>query len=147
MPALLAFFPEIALHITRPVRWDSDHVVLFDDETKEMAKEIVRCDGLGRVNMALDYFDASINRIAAWTVGFRSWQKALLSALCTPAAELKKLQESGKFTELMVRQEELKLYPIRDVWNEYCVRCGVPEDGKWFKEVKKYEMDELSKRV
>ena len=147
IPALLAFFPEIALHITRPVRWDSDHVVLFDDETKEMAKEIVRCDGLGRVNMALDYFDASINRIAAWTVGFRSWQKALLSALCTPAAELKKLQESGKFTELMVRQEELKLYPIRDVWNEYCVRCGVPEDGKWFKEVKKYEMDELSKRV
>ena len=147
IPALLAFFPEIALHITRPVRWDSDHVVLFDDETKEMAKEIVRCDGLGRVNMALDYFDASINRIAAWTVGFRGWQKALLSALCTPAAELKKLQESGKFTELMVRQEELKLYPIRDVWNEYCVRCGVPEDGKWFKEVKKYEMDELSKRV
>ena len=147
IPALLAFFPEIALHITRPVRWDSDHVVLFDDETKEMAKEIVRCDGLGRVDMALDYFDASINRIAAWTVGFRSWQKALLSALCTPAAELKKLQESGKFTELMVRQEELKLYPIRDVWNEYCVRCGVPEDGKWFKEVKKYEMDELSKRV
>ena len=147
IPALLAFFPEIALHITRPVRWDSDHVVLFDDETKEMAKEIVRCDGWGRGNMALDYFDASINRIAAWTVGFRSWQKALLSALCTPAAELKKLQESGKFTELMVRQEELKLYPIRDVWNEYCVRCGVPEDGKWFKEVKKYEMDELSKRV
>ncbi len=84
IPALLCFFPEIALHITRPVRWDSDHVVLFDDETKEMAKEIVRNDALGRVYMALDYFDAGINRISAWTVGFRSWQKALLNALCTP---------------------------------------------------------------
>ena len=84
IPALLCYFPEIALHITRPVRWDSDHVVLFDDETKEMAKEIVRCDAIDRVHMALDYFDASINRISAWTVGFRSWQKALLSALCTP---------------------------------------------------------------
>ena len=87
IPALLCFFPEIALHITRPVRWDSDHVVLFDDETKEMAKEIVRNDALGRVYMALDYFDAGINRISAWTVGFRSWQKALLNALCTPNEE------------------------------------------------------------
>ena len=86
IPALLAFFPEIALHITRPIRWDSDHVVLFDDETKEICKEIVRCDGLdGRVNIALDYFDASINRISAWTVGFRNVEKALLSALCTYA--------------------------------------------------------------
>ena len=86
IPALLAFFPEIALHITRPIRWDSDHVVLFDDETKEICKEIVRCGGLdGRVNIALDYFDASINRISAWTVGFRNVEKALLSALCTYA--------------------------------------------------------------
>lgn len=85
IPALLTFFPEIALHITRPIRWDSDHVVLFDDETKEICKEIIRCGGLdGRVNIALDYFDASINRISAWTVGFRNVEKALLSALCTP---------------------------------------------------------------
>ena len=85
IPALLAFFPEIALHITRPIRWDSDHVVRLDDETQEICKEIVRCGGLdGRVNIALDYFDASINRIAAWTVGFRSVQKALLQALLTP---------------------------------------------------------------
>ena len=92
IPALLAFFPEIALHVTRPVRWDSDHVVLFDDETKEICKEIVRCGGLdGRVNIALDYFDASINRIAAWTVGFRNLQKALLYALVTP--DMKDLQD------------------------------------------------------
>ena len=104
IPALLCFFPEIALHITRPVRWDSDHVVLFDDETKEMAKEIVRNDALGRVYMALDYFDAGINRISAWTVGFRSWQKALLNALCTPNEELKKWQDENRMTELMVWQ-------------------------------------------
>lgn len=146
IPALLCFYPEIALHITRPVRWDSDHVVLFDDETKEMAKEIVRNDALGRVYMALDFFDASINRISAWTVGFRSWQKALLSALLSPHEELKRLQEENRLTELMVRQEELKTLPFGDVWNEYCVECGVPVDGAWFDEVKKYEDEVLSKR-
>ena len=109
IPALLCYFDEIALHITRPVRWDSDHVVLFDDETREIAKEIVRCDrSLTRVNMALDFFDASINRIAAWCVGFRSVQKALLSALLTPHGMLRNLQEQGRLTELMVMQEELK---------------------------------------
>lgn len=146
IPALLAFFPEIALHITRPVRWDSDHVVLFDDETKEMAKEIVRNDALDRVDMALDYFDASINRISAWTVGFRSWQKALLSALCTPAAELKGLQDAANWTELMVRQEAYKILPFGDIWEEYCAQCGTSEDG-WFEEVKKYEAEVLAKRA
>lgn len=145
IPALLAFFPEIALHITRPVRWDSDHVVLFDDETKEMAKEIVRCNAIDRVNMALDYFDASINRISAWTVGFRSWQKALLSAMCMPADSLKKLQDKADWTELMVRFEELKVYPFGDVWEEYCAQCGTSERG-WFDEIKKYEKEVLSKR-
>lgn len=145
IPALLAFFPEIALHITRPVRWDSDHVVLFDDETKEMAKEIIRNHALDRVNMALDYFDASINRISAWTVGFRSWQKALLSALCTPHEELKKLQDSGNWTELMVRQEALKMLPFGDVWAEYCEQCGTSEEA-WFEEVKRYETGVLAKR-
>ena len=146
IPALLAFFPEIALHITRPVRWDSDHVVLFDDETMEMAKEIVRADALERVNMALDYFDASINRISAWIVGFRSWQKALLSALCTPHQELKKLQEEGNWTELMMRQEAVKLLPFGDIWNEYCEQCNAPE-SKWFEEVKQYEKEVLAKRI
>lgn len=146
IPALLCYFPEIALHITRPVRWDSDHVVLFDDETKEMAKEIVRNDALDRVYMALDYFDASINRISAWAVGFRSWQKALLSALCTPNENFKKLQEENNPTELMVLQEELKTYPFGAVWEEYCAQCGVAADGKWFEAVKKYEADVLLKR-
>ena len=145
IPALLAFFPEIALHITRPVRWDSDHVVLFDDETREMAKEIVRCDAIDRVNMALDYFDASINRISAWTVGFRSWQKALLQAMCTPNESLKKLQDEANWTELMVRLEELKVYPFGAVWEEYCAQCGTSESS-WFDEIKKYEADVLSKR-
>lgn len=145
IPALLAFFPEIALHITRPVRWDSDHVVLFDDETKEMAKEIVRCDALDRVAMALDYFDASINRISAWAVGFRSWQKALLSALCTPAEELKTLQDDSNWTEVMIRQEKMKMMPFGDVWAEYCRQCGTDDDA-WFDEVMRYEKEILSAR-
>jgi L-rhamnose isomerase len=147
IPALLTFFPEIALHITRPIRWDSDHVVLFDDETKEIAKEIVRCGGLdGKVNMALDYFDASINRISAWVVGFRNFQKALLNALLIPAQDLKKLQDENRMTELMVRQEELKTLPFGDVWAQYCEECGVPCDGEWFDEIVKYEKEVLSKR-
>lgn len=146
IPALLCFFPEIALHITRPIRWDSDHVVLYDDETREMAKEIVRNDALGRVYMALDYFDASINRIAAWTLGFRCWQKALLNALCTPNEELKRLQEENRMTELMVMQEEMKLYPLGEIWEEYCRQCGVAADHAWLDTVKAYEEEVLSKR-
>lgn len=146
IPALLCFYPEIALHITRPVRWDSDHVVLFDDETKEMAKEIVRNDALDRVYMALDYFDASINRISAWAVGFRSWQKALLSAMITPNAKLKALQDEGRMTELMVMQETLKTAPFGDVWAEYCRQCGAPQDGEWLKDVLVYEEEVLLKR-
>lgn len=147
IPALLCFFPEIALHITRGVRWDSDHVLLFDDETKEIAKEIVRNDALDRVYMALDYFDASINRISAWAVGLRSWQKALLSAMCTPNETLKKLQDENKLTELMMMQEEIKTLPFGDVWAEYCTRCGVAADKSWFDEVVKYENEVLSKRA
>lgn len=148
IPALLTFFPEIALHVTRPIRWDSDHVVLFDDETREIAKEIVRCGGLdGRVKLALDYFDASINRISAWVVGFRNFQKALLYALLTPNGELKKLQDENRMTELMVRQEEIKTLPFGDIWNRYCEECGAPEDGKWFDKIVEYEQDVLSKRA
>ena len=147
IPALLAFFDEIALHVTRGIRWDSDHVVLLDDETKEIAKEIVRTGGIdGRVKIALDYFDASINRISAWTVGFRNMQKALLMAMVTPNNELTKLQVAGDWTELMVRQEELKTLPFGDIWNEYCKECGVPADGKWFEIVKNYEKEVLAKR-
>lgn len=147
IPALLCFYPEIALHITRPVRWDSDHVVLFDDETKEMAKEIVRCEAIDRVHMALDYFDASINRVSAWTVGFRSWQKAMLFALCTPNEMLKKLQDENKLTELMVMQEEVKTLPFGDIWSAYCEACGVAADKNWFEEITKYEDEVQSKRA
>ena len=147
IPALLCFFPEIALHITRGVRWDSDHVLLFDDETKEIAKEIVRNDALDRVYMALDYFDASINRISAWAVGLRSWQKALLSAMCTPNETLKALQDENKLTELMMMQEEMKTLPFGDIWTEYCERCGVAGDKSWFEEIKAYEADVLAKRA
>jgi len=148
IPALLSFFPEIALHITRPMRWDSDHVVLLDDETKEICKEIVRCGGLdGAVKIATDYFDASINRVSAWTVGMRNVQKALLMALVTPHQMLADLQNQGNFTELMVRQEELKTMPFGEIWDEYCRRCGVPVEGEWFETVKAYERDVLSKRA
>ena len=146
IPALLTFFPEIALHITRPVRWDSDHVVLLDDETKEIAKEIVRCGGLdGRVKIALDYFDASINRISAWTVGFRNVQKALLGALLE-LPTLKEMQNKGNFTKLMVVSEEVKTLPFGEVWNEYSRQCGKPLDGEWYNIVEDYEKEELLKR-
>ena len=148
IPALLTFFPEIALHVTRPIRWDSDHVVLFDDETREMAKEIVRCGGLdGNVKLALDYFDASINRISAWVVGFRNFQKALLHALLTPNEALKQLQDENRMTELMVRQEEIKTLPFGDVWAKYCEECGAPKDGTWFEEIERYEETVLKKRA
>lgn len=146
IPALLCFFPEIALHITRPVRWDSDHVVLFDDETKEMATEIVRCQALDRVYMALDFFDAGINRIAAWTTGFRSWQKALLFALCQPHDHLRALQDGGNTTDLMLEKEALKMLPFGAIWNEYCARCGVPDDSGCIAPIHAYERDVLSHR-
>ena len=148
IPALLTFFPEIALHVTRPIRWDSDHVVLFDDETREMAKEIVRCGGLdGSVKLVLDYFDASINRISAWVVGFRNFQKALLHALLTPNEALKQLQDENRMTELMVRQEEIKTLPFGDVWAKYCEECGAPKDCTWFEEIERYEETVLKKRA
>ncbi len=145
IPALLAFFPEIALHITRGVRWDSDHVVLFDDETREIATEIVRCGGLdGRVKIALDFFDASINRIAAWVIGYRNVQKSLLWALLLP--DMREMQDAGRWTEIMATREAAKMLPFGEVWDEYCRRCGVPSDGQWLAEVQRYEREVLSER-
>lgn len=146
IPTMLLFNDKIALHITRPVRWDSDHVVLFDDETKEMAKEIVKNDALDRVIMALDYFDASINRVSAWVTGMRNWQKALLSALLTPWNDMKKLQDSGDFSRLMVLGEELKTAPMGDVWNEFCARNNQDGGMKWYDVITDYEKDVLLKR-
>lgn len=144
--SMLLFNEKIALHVTRPVRWDSDHVVLFDDETKEIAKEIVRNNAIDRVFIGLDFFDASINRISAWVVGMRNMQKALLYALLCPNEKLAELQNNGELTELMVLQEELKIYPFGDVWNYFCKLNNVPEKEEWFEEIKKYENDVLIKR-
>lgn len=145
--ALLLFNEKIALHITRPVRWDSDHVVLFDDETKEICREIVRCDAMDRVFAATDYFDAGINRIAAWVVGVRNVQKSMLYALLQPNDRLSELQDSGRMTELMAYQEELKTLPFGDVWDYFCEKCGVPAGMKWLEDVMKYEDTVLAKRI
>ncbi len=147
LSSMLLFNEKVALHVTRAVRWDSDHVVLLDDETKEIANEIVRNDACDRVLIALDYFDASINRLSAWIVGMRNMQKALLCALLTPHACYTKMQDEGNTTELMAKREELKSYPWGEVWAEFCRRNGVIEDEKWFDEIKTYEKEVLSKRV
>ena len=140
--ALLLFSDKMALHVTRPMRWDSDHVVSYDDETREIMKEVVRC-GLEKVFIATDYFDASINRVSAWITGLRNTQKALLYALLEP--DFKALQDTCDFTSLQAKMEEYKLLPIGDVWNELLEREGVPAD--YLSEVKKYEAEVLSARV
>ena len=142
--SLLLFNEKIALHITRGVRWDSDHVVLFDDETKEIAKEIVRNNALDRVFVATDYFDASINRISAWVTGVRNVQKALLFALLQPNEDLKLKQDESDFTSLMVMQEELKTAPFGDVWEEFLKREKVEKD--YLTTVKEYEKEVLVNR-
>ena len=146
IPSLLAFYDKVALHVTRGVRWDSDHVVLFEDELKEIAKEIIRNDAAEKVLIGLDFFDASINRISAWTVGARNMQKALLWALLMPHAELKTLQDEANFTKLMVEAEELKTLPFGAVWEEYLKRCNVAGED-WFGEVEAYEKKILNARV
>ena len=144
IPALLAFYDKVALHVTRPVRWDSDHVVLFEDELKEIAKEIIRNGAEQKVLIGLDYFDASINRIGAWVTGERSMQKALLFALLLPNETLKELQDTANFGKLMYLNEELKLLPLGDIWNEYLARQGM--NNEWYAEVEKYEKEVLSLR-
>lgn len=144
--SMLLFNEKLALHVSRPVRWDSDHVVIFDDETKEIAKEIVRNNAMDRVFLAMDFFDASINRIAAWVIGMRSMQKALLFALLQPYTKLKKMQDAGNYTQLLMLQEEMKLYPVGDVWNYFCEICGVPAKEEWFADVKQYEEEVLRTR-
>ena len=142
--SLLLFNEKIALHVTRAVRWDSDHVVIFDDETKEIAKEIVRNDALDRVFIATDYFDASINRISAWVTGVRNVQKSLLFALLQPDLRMKELQDKNDFTEIMYLSEEMKTMPFGDVWDEFLTRENVPKN--YLSEVKKYESEVLLAR-
>ena len=141
---MLAFYDKVALHVTRGVRWDSDHVVLFEDELKEIAKEIIRNNADKRVLIGLDYFDASINRISAWVVGDRNMHKALLYALLMPNEKLKELQNESKFTELMYESEQAKTLPFGTVWEEYLRRQNVPV--RWFEKVQAYEKEVLSLR-
>lgn len=147
IPSMLLFKDKLPLHVTRPMRWDSDHVVLFEDEIKEIAKEIVRNDALDKVLIGLDFFDASINRVAAWVIGTRNMQKALLFALLQPNAKMKKLQDEARFTELLMLGEELKTYPFGDIWEHYCESQGVPAGIGWFAQIEQYEKDVLSKRA
>lgn len=146
IPSMLAFNKYVALHVTRPVRWDSDHVVLFEDELREIAKEIIRNNAEERVLIGLDYFDASINRISAWVTGQRAMEKALLYALLMPYDEMKNLQDAGDFSRLMVLGEELKTLPFGDIWDEYCRRSGVPCGMEWFDLIRGYEDRVLKKR-
>lgn len=143
--SMLMFFDKVALHVTRPVRWDSDHVVILDDEIKEIAKEII-INGHEKTIIGLDFFDASINRIAAWVIGMRNMQKALLIALLTPHQKLAQLQKDRKLTELLMLQEELKTLPFGDIWQELCNRSGIEASYKWFNEIDKYETEVLLKR-
>lgn len=142
----LQFVPEILLHVSRGVRWDSDHVVLFDDVTRSIMEEVVRGGFARRTHIGLDFFDASINRVAAWTIGTRNALKCLLAALLEPTEELRKVEQAGDHTSRLGLLEELKTLPFSAVWDEYCQRQNVPVGRKWLEEVKSYEDAVLSKR-
>ena len=144
--SLMLYVPEILLHVSRGVRWDSDHVVLLDDPTRALMEELVRGDFLGRTHIGLDYFDASINRIAAWIIGSRNTLKALLIALLEPTARLKQLEAEGDLTSRLALLEEIKSLPWGAVWSEYLSRQNVPEGEAWMKEVKAYEAGVLARR-
>ncbi|WFE13351.1 L-rhamnose isomerase [Bacillus atrophaeus] len=145
--AMLLYSDKLALHVSRPVRWDSDHVITLDDELREIALEIVRNEALDNVMIGLDFFDASINRVAAWTIGTRNMIKALLYAMLVPNGHLKQLQEEGRFTERLALLEEFKTYPFGAIWDYYCEEMGVPVKEAWLKEVKQYEREVLFKRL
>jgi L-rhamnose isomerase len=145
--SVLTFLNEILLHVSRPVHWDSDHVVILNDELVAISKEIIRGDYLDRVHIGLDFFDASINRIAAWVIGTRSMIKALLIALLEPAEMLKALENDGNFTERLAMLEELKAMPFGAVWDYYCLKSDVPIGYNWLKEVRDYEASIISKRI
>jgi len=144
--AILVHLDEILLHISRGVRWDSDHVVILTEEPIAIAREIVRGDFVSRVHIGLDYFDATINRVAAWVIGMRSMIKALLIALLEPSGLLRDLEAEGDLTARLALMEELKTLPFGSVWDRYCLRNDVPTGRTWLEEVKRYEKDVLSRR-
>lgn len=145
--SVMMFCPELLLHVSRPVRWDSDHVVCFDDELQQIAKELVRSGQLEKIHIGLDFFDASINRVAAWVIGTRNMVKALLFAMLEPIKILRDIELNMDYTQRLVMLEELKTMPWSAVWDYYCLMQGVPVSMDWFGEVKQYEKDVLSKRV
>ncbi|WP_085535352.1 L-rhamnose isomerase [Massilibacteroides vaginae] len=144
--SLLLFTPEIMLHVSRPIRWDSDHVVILNDDVMDLAREIIRSNALDRVHIGLDYFDATINRIGAYVVGCRATQKAFLLALLEPAAKLQEYEANGQYFERLALQEELKSLPWHAVWDMYCAQNDVPVGESYMKEVQQYEKDVTSKR-
>ena len=144
--ALLLFTPEIMLHVSRPIRWDSDHVVILNDDVMDLAREIIRCDALNRVHVGLDYFDATINRIGAYVVGSRATQKAFLLALLEPIQLLRQYEEEDKGFERLALQEEAKSLPWGAVWDMFCLQQGVPVGESFIAEIEKYEADVTSKR-
>ncbi|MBY5025925.1 L-rhamnose isomerase [Streptococcus suis] len=146
LSSLALFGKGIMLHVSRPVRWDSDHVVIMDDELQDIAKELVRNDLLDKAVIGLDFFDATINRIAAWVIGTRNTQKALLKALLEPTQDLKDMENAFDFTSRLAYTEELKDFPYADVWNYFCLQNNVPVGLDWLTEVRQYEDDVLSKR-
>ena len=143
LSAVLMFLDEILLHVSRGVRWDSDHVVILNDDLRAIAEELVRGDFLDRVHIGLDFFDASINRIAAWVIGSRAMLKALLLALLEPTAKLRELEAQGDFTARLALIEEIKTLPFGAVWDYYCLTSNVPVGAAWLDEVKNYERQRL----
>lgn len=146
LSALLQFFDELLLHVSRGVRWDSDHVVILNDDMRSLAEEIVRCGALNRVHLALDYFDASLNRVGAWIIGARSTQKAVLAALLEPGDRLRALERDGDFFGRLALLEESRLLPMGAVWDYFCLTKGVPAGEAWIAEVHRYENEVLSRR-
>ena len=144
--SMYAFYNKLAFHVSRPVRWDSDHVLKLNDDLQDVADELAKCDGLLRSYIGLDYFDASINRVAALIIGARNMEKALLKALLTPWKLLKDAQDSYDHTRVLALQEELKTLPWGEVWDEYLKSQGMVSDAQMFEEVRLYEKEVLSKR-
>ena len=144
--SLLLFTPEVMLHVSRPIRWDSDHVTLMNDDTMDLAKEIIRCDALDKVNIGLDYFDASINRIGAYVIGSRATQKSFLQALLEPLEILRKYEANGQNFERLALLEECRGMPWNAVWDYYCMTQGVPVGESFIEDVQQYEKDVTSKR-
>lgn len=146
LSAVFCYLDEILLHVSRPVRWDSDHVVLLDDETQAIASEIIRHNLFDRVHIGLDFFDASINRIAAWVIGTRNMKKALLRALLEPTAQLRQLENDGDYTARLALLEEQKSLPWQAIWEMYCQRHDTPAGSQWLDSVRAYENAVLSQR-